>query len=732
MKDSIESILKSLNPRQLEAVEAEPGPVLVLAGAGSGKTRVLTCRMLYLLSHSGVPAHSILAMTFTNKAAGEMKDRIRGILGRHTEVSIGTFHSVFAKVLRREAGAVGYSPDFVIYDSEDQEKIVKDVMDELGLQKKQYSAKSVLGGISLVKNRLIAPASYAGMVTTPFEETVARVYPAYQDRLCRCNAMDFDDLIVVPIRLFAEHPGILEKYRSRFGFILVDEYQDTNRAQYVLVQALASVHRNLFVVGDDDQSIYRWRGADIRNILEFQKDFPEARVYRLEQNYRSTRNILKAAGSVVEKNKGRMGKVLWSENPEGEKVDVRETMNEQDEALRIVSSIRDEVFAHKRALGDFAVLYRTNAQSRALEDALRRSGMSYIIVGGVRFYERKEIKDVLAYLKWIANPRDEISFIRCINTPSRGIGEATTARILAYAMEHGWNLLQACLAADQIEDIPERIRKKVAVFASMIEKYVDLKDTIELQEWVPALIDETQLLSEYTGDPGIESQSRAENIREFISGVTEFAARAEPSLSNFLEEVSLITDVDAWEDKGTAVTLMTLHCAKGLEFPVVLITGLEEGLFPVSRSLDDPEALEEERRLFYVGLTRAREKVALFRAQSRRSYYEAGYRMPSRFLEELDPSVTRIIRPEARTMFRDRRRRTIESGAIPEFHPSFEMDTQEDSLLKPGVWVQHEVFGKGCILYTEDSGKKQKVCVRFENGEEKKFFSCFARFTVLL
>jgi DNA helicase-2/ATP-dependent DNA helicase PcrA len=545
-------------------------------------------------------------------------------------------------------------------------------------------------------------------------------------------AFDFDDLIAMPIRLFSECPDILKKYQARFRYILVDEYQDTNRAQYMLLHHLAKESRNLCVVGDDDQSIYRWRGADLRNIIEFEKDFPNYHLFRLEQNYRSTQTILQAANSVIENNKDRKGKTLWSDREKGDPVELMEVVDEREEAQKVVERIKEEVFKGKRSFHEFAVLYRTNAQSRSLEDGFRRSGMSYTIVGGVRFYERKEIKDVLAYLKLICNPRDSLSLKRIINFPLRGIGESTLRRIEAWALDNGLDLFQAIGEVEAIPDISSRIKKSVIAFHIMMQKYIELKDKITPNELVRTVVDETGLLTMYKGDTSVEGQGRAENIREFLSAVGEYVDSSEStSLSGFLEEVSLVSDIDSWNDKSNAITLMTLHCAKGLEFPVVFITGLEEGLFPVPRSLDEPEALEEERRLFYVGLTRAKDKIYVSWAERRRLFSDMNFRIPSRFLDEIDPAVVRKTKP-ARQQVRFERSQ-FHKKIVEQFdtHPEYESFSQEDTCFQKGARVHHEMFGNGTIVNMEGTGSKKKVVVQFENGVKKKFLLQYARFDSL-
>ncbi len=733
MKARSQNNLEKLNKEQRPAVETTEGPVLVLAGAGSGKTRVLTYRIAHLLNEKKAQPWEILAMTFTNKAAGEMKERVAGLVGEIGRMWVGTFHSTFAKILRLEIDSLGYNSDFVIYDTHDQERLIKYILADFGISPKAYSAKSFRSVISKAKNSMIAPELYASSINNPFEKMVSQVYPEYENRLRLNNALDFDDLITVPIKLFNEFPDILKKYQTRFKYILVDEYQDTNRAQYLLIYHMSRKHRNLCVVGDDDQSIYRWRGADIRNILEFENDFPDSHVFRLEQNYRSTQTILKAANSVIEKNEGRKGKNLWSDREVGENIDLLEVSDEKAEALKVVDKIKDEVFRHKRTFQDFSILYRTNAQSRALEDGLRKSGLSYVIVGGVRFYERKEIKDVLAYLKLIANPKDSVNLKRIVNFPLRGIGEGTLNKIDKWAEQNTMTVFESLSKIDEIEGVTSRIKSSVKEFYDLIQKYIDLKDEISPNELVHTIVDETGLLTMYKGDTTPEGQGRAENIRELLGAVSDYAEGVEtPSLSGFLEEVSLFTDIDSWDERSNAITLMTLHCAKGLEFPVVFITGLEEGLFPVLRSLDEPESLEEERRLFYVGITRAKEKIYLSWAERRRLYDDSNFRIRSRFLNEIDTDVVKVTKAYSPRLKSPKRFSVFNNETVSvDTHPDYESFSQEEIQLQPGVCVNHDKYGNGRIVRVEGAGQKRKVIVQFENGEKKKFLLQYAHFNLI-
>ena len=592
---------EELNEAQRDAVLASEGPVLILAGAGSGKTRVLIYRIAYILANGLAEPREILAMTFTNKAAGEMRERVSRIIpGQMSGMWIGTFHSLYARLLRREGERLGYSANFTIYDENDQIALLKSICVELKIPAQEFSPRRLLHQISLAKNALQSPEQAAAAADTALEQTVARVYGVFQRRLREANAMDFDDLLIKPIELFQQFPLVKEYYQDRFHYILVDEYQDTNRAQYVSLNLFAGKHKNICVVGDDDQSIYRWRGAELRNILDFSADYPDCRKYRLEQNYRSVQNILSAAHSVVVNNRQRHDKKLWTDKADGDLVMITECSDEREEGRLILDRISREFRENDRRFYDFAVLYRTNAQSRVLEEALRAEGIPYVIVGGVKFYERKEVKDVLAYLRVLCNPNDGLNLKRIINTPVRGIGDATVAKIESWAREHGLALHQALSRAAEVPGLGKRAVASINRFVSLLKKYQALQSELSLQELSSTLIDEIGLLQQYKEEGTPESLSRADNVRELLLAVAEFTAMAGPDagLEHFLQHVSLTTDIDVWDDRSNAVTLMTLHSAKGLEFPVVFITGLEEGLFPLSRSIIEPASLEEERRLF--------------------------------------------------------------------------------------------------------------------------------------
>ncbi|MDH4070545.1 MAG: UvrD-helicase domain-containing protein, partial [Ignavibacteria bacterium] len=598
------SILDSLNPQQREAATSIEGPVMIVAGAGSGKTRVLTFRIAHLI-HSGIQPGSILALTFTNKAAGEMRARIGELLGdaaRH--IWAGTFHSVFARILRKECHHLGYERNFSIYDTDDSLSVIKGIMGDNGIPMQEYHPRAIQARISRVKNQMKRPSEFHAGADDIIGEKAAIVYRAYDRALKKQNALDFDDLLLQPLELFRRHPAELEKYQYRFRHLLVDEYQDTNRVQYSLLRLLAAGHRNICVVGDDAQSIYSFRGADIRNILEFEKDYSPCRVFRLEQNYRSTGTILGAANSLISRNPDQIPKKLWTENEVGDPVHLVRCSDEREEAYRIVQVIEEESRERKRDLRDFAVLYRTNAQSRMIEDSMRRSGIPYIIVGSVAFYRRKEIKDVLGYLSLVANPSDDRSFLRVINLPTRGIGKVTLGKVAALAEREGIPMLYA-LASPLLEKrVSGQTLRKLTGFASMILKYRGLKGTMSISELARAIIDETGILALLKEEGTPDSLTRRENIQELVSALFEFNQHhPDAMLEDFLEEVALVSEVDQADFNRNAVTLMTVHAAKGLEFPVVFVAGLEEGMFPINGALETDREIEEERRLMYVGMT---------------------------------------------------------------------------------------------------------------------------------
>ena len=640
-------IFSGLNPAQREAVECLEGPLLIMAGAGSGKTRVLTHRIANLLAH-GVSPYSILAITFTNKAAAEMRERVDRMIGAGSkDIWLSTFHSFCARILRREIEATGiYQKNFVIYDASDTQSMIKKCLKELNLDDKQYSPGAVLGAISNAKNQMMGPVAFTQHVRingTFYDQKVSEVYTLYQSKLRSNNALDFDDLLLVAVSVLEENEEIRTRYQRRFRYIMVDEYQDTNGAQYELTKLLAGGHHNLCVVGDADQSIYGWRGADMRNILNFESDYPEARTIMLEQNYRSTKKILAAANAVIEHNPNRKKKVLWTDNADGDPITTYLASDERDEARFILDNIVKQNTIFNTPYGDMAVLYRTNAQSRVLEEAFMRQGMPYTIVGGLKFYERMEIKDILAYMRVLSNPFDSVSLQRIINVPRRGIGETSINKLLAYSNEKKITLFEIIANPDTLNEIPgltARTKNPLGAFSMLLLDLMNKQESMSVSQLMEEIIDKTGYIEALKADKkkGEENISRVENVREFVGVAKDFEkTETETSLFNFLEHISLITDLDNAVEATDRVTMMTLHAAKGLEFPVVFIAGMEEGMFPHSRTLDSPEELEEERRTCYVGITRAERKLFLTYASMRTIYGQTRVYDPSRFLEEIPP-----------------------------------------------------------------------------------------------
>lgn len=740
--------LHRLNPVQQKAVSATEGPVMIVAGAGSGKTRVLTCRVAHLMDQ-GTKPQQILALTFTNKAAKEMKQRIEQLVGEGAaNIWAGTFHSLFARILRHECEAIGFQRNFTIYDTDDSLGLVKNVMASLNISSQQFNPRGILSRIGGAKNHLVSWEKYEEIAKDPFEEQTARVFREYQNRLFRNNAMDFDDLLLRPIELFQQNGRVLEKYQHRFRYLLVDEYQDTNRAQYVLITMLAKHFRNICVVGDDAQSIYAFRGADIRNILDFEKEYPDCKVFRLEQNYRSTKTILTAAGSVIKNNRSQIQKKLWTSNPQGDSITLIEAEDDRDEGMKIVFHIQEQCNLLKLDLKDFAVLYRTNAQSRSLEDGLRRNGIPYTIVGGVEFYKRKEIKDVLAYLRVIVNQRDEESISRIINYPARGISEATLDRVAHHSGSSGTpTLFERLKGVRSVTGVSERAKRSVEEFVAMIQKYIDLTSQMSASEIARALVDEIGILKSFKEEATPEALGRWENVHELLSAISEFTAETpEATLAGFLEEVSLVSPGDEIVDQRNAVTLMTLHSAKGLEFPVVFIAGLEEGLFPFYQLSPEPADLEEERRLFYVGVTRTMKKLYLTRARLRYRFGDVTYPVLSRFAQEIDgPLIQRETSRRAAGSLHHRRQEAGREHVLashvmspggngpphPEFQPDdapdYENENQEMVPLHVGAKVEHELFGVGKVLQLAGKGETAKAVVLFESVGQKNLMLKFAR-----
>ncbi len=632
------SILEGLNDAQREAVTTIGGPLLILAGAGSGKTRVLTHRIAYLLEVEKVPPWGILAITFTNKAANEMKERLAGLIGPvANDMWVSTFHSACVRILRSHAAKIGYNRNFVIYDTADRETLLKQCIKELDLDPKRFSPKAIGATISNAKNELKDARKFSKETGDDYYlEIVSGVYALFEEKMAANNAFDFDDLLMKTVELFQNNEGILEFYQDKFLHVLVDEYQDTNHAQYILVNLLARKHRNLCVVGDPDQSIYRWRGADIKNILSFERDYPEATVIKLEQNYRSTACILTAANAVIKNNSGRKEKNLWTAKPGGDKVFLIEAEDEQDEAAKITAEIISLKTSSNMLYGDMAVLYRTHAQSRAIEEELVRNNISYQIFGGTKFYERKEIKDILAYLKVLVNKDDDLSLARIINVPKRGIGPTSQAKIGEFILQRGISLYEALSIIHQVPGLSGRALKQLQGFKKMLERFEEELENSSVRDITSYILNETGYLEALLREDTIEAETRRDNLTEFLN-VTAFYDQRNPdgSLEDFLAEVSLVTDIDDYVEEEDKLVLMTLHSAKGLEFPAVFIMGLEEGTFPHFRSLDSELEMEEERRLCYVGMTRAEEKLYLSYAKKRFIYGETRYKVPSRFLGEI-------------------------------------------------------------------------------------------------
>ncbi len=735
--------LESLNPEQRHAVEHFEGPLLVLAGAGSGKTRVLTSRIAHLIEHHGVDPNAILAVTFTNKAAGEMRSRVHDLLGTEPAgMWIGTFHSIGARILRRYATRVGFGQDFSILDADDSLREIRHVMEDRNVPKR-WRPQGVHEAISTAKNLLITPEVYSETAYDPYSRIVADVYPAYQKRLRAANGFDFDDLLVKPVELFESDSDILNWFRRRFSFVLVDEYQDTNHAQYRFLELLAREHENLCVVGDDDQSIYGWRGADIRNILEFERDFPAARTIRLERNYRSTQVILDAGNSVIAENVNRKGKTLFTQKQGGAPITLTMAADEQDEAEWIAGEVLDRLStAPELEHRSFVVLYRTNAQSRALEEAFRNGDVPYRIIGGVRFYERREIKDVIAYLKLISNPKDVGSFLRIVNYPRRGVGDTTLTVLLTHARSEAITPLEAARTARSIEGIRPAGAASLEIFAQMIDRYSALAHHMRVHELLSELIIELRVL-ESLRDEGHEGIDRAQNVEELVAAASEFEADSGlddeeleenahlTELDLFLQKIALVADIDNLDPEADAATLMTVHNAKGLEFPIVFIAGLEEGLFPLSRSHDSMEELEEERRLFYVGITRAEEKLYLTHAKNRRRAGDWLVSSPSSFLRplpnealergETERYADRVSsrRSNDWSEWLTRRQRGPEPGEL-----TYDYSDSQEALVIPaiieGSRVRHPRFGSGTVSQIDGRGLDLKAVIDFDTAGRKK------------
>lgn len=743
---SEESILAGLNPQQKQAVETTEGPLLVVAGAGSGKTSVLTRRIAYLVEKNNVNPWNILAITFTNKAANEMREREQKLLGPAAEsIWMSTFHALCVRILRRDADKINYSHNFSIADSAEQLTLVKHIEKDLNINPKMYDPRRILSAISNGKNDLLTPEAFAMSASSPFEKMVAKIYQEYQKRLRRDQIMDFDDLIMQTLVLFKKDKETLHYYQNKFRYILVDEYQDTNQAQYELTHALAAQYKNICVVGDADQSIYGWRGANMENIMNFESDYKNdgVRTVKLEQNYRSTGHILSAANSVIKNNQNRKSKNLWTDRGEGKKVTYYKAQSGDDEAHYIISKIQEEVKDQKRSYKDFAVLYRTNAQSRTVEEAFVKSNVPYQIVGGHKFYDRKEIKDVMSYLKLVSNPADTMSLNRIINTPKRGIGAATVDKLLAFANENNLNALQAM---DQVgmSTISNRAAQKLSDFAAKLHDAINFAKDHSVTGLTEKILDDFDYTSALKAEHNIDADTRLENLDEFLSVTKRFDDHYETEdddsdqLSDFLAEVSLLSDQDDLDDDDNQVALMTLHAAKGLEFPVVFLIGMEDGLFPLSRSMMDESQLEEERRLAYVGITRAKQELYLTNAYSRMMYGRIQNNPPSRFLAEIDAKDLNVENPNAGNIFigqsyfqaqtapfarNDERARAQvyttakkASGAVGAEKKGWHVGDQ----------VEHKAWGRGVVMKVNGEGEDMELDIAFANKGVKRLLAAFA------
>ncbi|WP_060971780.1 DNA helicase PcrA [Streptococcus sp. CCH5-D3] len=761
-------LLTGMNDKQAEAVQTTEGPLLIMAGAGSGKTRVLTHRIAYLIDEKMINPWNILAITFTNKAAREMRERAMALNPATSETLIATFHSMCVRILRREADHIGYNRNFTIVDPGEQRTLMKRILKNLNLDPKKWNERAILGTISNAKNDLLDEVAYEHQAGDMYTQIVSKCYKAYQEELRRSEAMDFDDLIMMTLRLFDKNPDVLAYYQQRYQYIHVDEYQDTNHAQYQLVKLLASRFKNICVVGDADQSIYGWRGADMQNILDFEKDYPEAKVVLLEENYRSTKKILQAANEVIKNNRNRRPKKLWTQNDDGEQIVYYRANDERDEAVFVASTIDNIIREEGKNFKDFAVLYRTNAQSRTIEEALLKSNIPYTMVGGTKFYSRKEIRDVISYLNLIANPADNISFERVVNEPKRGVGPGTLEKIRKFAYEQNMSLLDAS-ANIMLSPIKGKAAQGVYDFANMILNLRDQLDGLSITEAVEAVLDKSGYLDALSMQQTLESQARIENIEEFMSVTKNFDETNTDGtedesgidrLGRFLNDLALIADTDDGDMEAAEVTLMTLHAAKGLEFPVVFLIGMEEGVFPLSRASEEPDELEEERRLAYVGITRAEEILFLTNANTRTLFGKTSYNRPSRFLREISDDLLQyqgLARPAnssfgvrftkeepiqfGQGMSLQQALQTRKANAQPQRHTGAQPFSKATGGLPFGKtldsgnsatdWeigdiAHHKKWGDGTVLEVTGSGKTQELKIKFPEVGLKKVLASVA------
>lgn len=732
------NMLDKLNERQKEAVLATEGPVLVLAGAGSGKTTVLVNRIAYMISEKHIRPWNILAITFTNKAAREMKDRIERLLGDTAkDMWIGTFHSVCVRILRSCIDLLGYSRDFVIYDTADTKTVMKECLRELDIDEKSFPVRNVLSIISNAKNDLMDAATFENVYKSDYRMSIiAKIYYRYQTKLRKNNAVDFDDIILNTVKILSENPDVLSKYQDKFQYILVDEYQDTNNSQYLLINLLAQANRNLCVVGDDDQSIYKFRGANIGNILNFEDDYSDVQKITLDQNYRSTQNILDAANSVISNNKGRMGKSLWTSNGDGNKVYVYTGTNEYDEARYIARQIKKH-FDEQGSFSDCAILYRTNAQSRVIEEMLMRESVPYKVLSGLRFYDRKEIKDIIAYLRVVYNPNDDVSLARIINEPKRKIGNATLEKARNIAREKETSLYDVISHADDYPEFKTAI-KKLLGFSEIIQSLIKLKDTVTIEDLTGRILNDTGYMPALVMEDTTESKTRIENLGEFISVITEFEKNEETgnTLGEFLENISLVSDIDGYDENEDSAVLMTIHSAKGLEFPIVFLSGLEEGLFPGMRSMESDDDIEEERRLCYVAITRAKEQLYITKTISRTIHGKTMPTTASRFFKEIPVEYLEdktTLQPKVAKVMQDL---GVRNASAPKkevymtkgFGSSVKSSGSTDySKFKAGDAVEHRTFGRGEILKATPCGNDCILEIQFESIGFKRLMAAFAK-----
>lgn len=745
---SKQTLIQGMNEQQKQAVETTEGPLLLMAGAGSGKTRVLTHRVAYLIEEKEVNPWNILAITFTNKAAKEMRERIQKLLDHGAEdVWVSTFHSMCVRILRRDVEALGYTRNFTILDPSEQLSLIKRVLKELNLDPKKYDPRSLLGTISNAKNSLQSPEDYEKLTGNYYEEQVATCYTRYQKELVANQCMDFDDLIMNTIELFVKHPDVLAFYQRKFQYIHVDEYQDTNHAQYTLVKLLAARFKNLCVVGDADQSIYGWRGADMQNILDFEKDYPDAKVILLEQNYRSTQTILEAANQVIENNTNRRAKKLWTEQTSGEKIFYYRGESERDEGRFVVSEITKAVRERTHTYQDFAVLYRTNAQSRIVEESLLKANIPYKMIGGQKFYARKEIRDILAYLSALANPSDSLSLERIINVPKRGVGPGSVEKLRDFASMHEWSLLEAVYNID-LSGIGGKAGRELGNFGQMMLELSQMIPFLTVTDLTEEVLKRTHYLDELKAQKTIEAQARIENLEEFLSVTKEFDRQyarqeneeTESKLSLFLNDLALVSDLDSYEEEVAQVTLMTLHAAKGLEFPVVFLVGMEENVFPLSRALQEESELEEERRLAYVGITRAERRLYLLNAFSRTLYGRTQYNKPSRFIEEIDDTLLEVIGRNIASPKSSQRPTIVQNRPAQRTVSTYQQPTKsgvsskqqsgaQEERWQPGDHVAHKKWGRGTVVRVNGSGSDLELDIAFPQQGVKRLLAAFAPIT---